>query len=919
MAYTLVPTELIVDGAITSAKLDTNIAISGTLGVTGEVTLATHLNMGDNDKIKIGTGGDLEIYHDGSNSYISNSTGNIYLGDTNGAVHIQAKLNEESIICAADGAVSLYHDNAVKLATTSTGIDVTGVITTDGLTTSADINFGDNDKAVFGAGDDLQIYHNANTSFITESGSSNFKIGGENLYLQNTAHNENYLAAIANQGVTLYYNNAPKIATTSTGIDVTGTATMDGLTVDGGADASTSYARFTEYSSGYGFNGAYASYNGSSNELIFGRHNTFDSYIANDIPVMSFARSTGDISFYEDTGTTAKFFWDASAESLGIGTTSPSTKLHVHEAGASEPLGLFQTTTTGDCAVRIEGIGGESYLEIANTSATTGNTSNSWGIGSNDDTNLHIAYGTNGTMNKNSDNAQFFINSSTGNVEIGTDSPNAKLTINNSIATTYSTTGYAATPAYSMLYLHNTNGGSNTASLINFRTGSGDGVIGFVEGGGTNDADFVIQTDGGSNGVERLRILNSGNVGIGDPSPSAKLEVAGSSNSTYLIAGGDDSSNGRALTFTSSAGANFNGAIHTIRAPSSQGEIAFKTYNTEVMRIDSSANVGIGANNPLSKLHVFSATATSTPKDTYAVALFDDDEGRIQVRATNSGSDGAVVGLSTGSHNWGLMATAAGTFSNAFAIGYVDTSTDGNVFGVGSMSEKLIITTSGNVGINTTPRTSTNKHNLSIDGTWGGQLDIGVSGTSHARFGSDNFASGKSCRIESNDAIIFKRNGNERMRVHDDGALIANFGVTLGTTTGTYTAAKTLDDYEEGTWTPSWTNGIGNGTSNGTYVKVGQIVHVTAFFQMGTTTSIGNKLEATNLPFNCNQITYSGARYENYQQNSYIGMTRAGGNVLRGYVINVAGTQATELIASTSNPFTWGNQDYAQLSITYTI
>jgi len=128
MAYTLVPTELIVDGAITSAKLDTNIAITGTLGVTGVVTLATHLVMGDNDKIKIGTGGDLEIYHDGSNSYISNSTGNIYLGDTNGSVHIQAKLNEESIICAADGAVSLYHDNAVKLATTSTGIDVTGTV-----------------------------------------------------------------------------------------------------------------------------------------------------------------------------------------------------------------------------------------------------------------------------------------------------------------------------------------------------------------------------------------------------------------------------------------------------------------------------------------------------------------------------------------------------------------------------------------------------------------------------------------------------------------------------------------------------------------------------------------------------------------------------------------------------------------------
>ncbi|QDP55461.1 MAG: putative chaperone of endosialidase [Prokaryotic dsDNA virus sp.] len=139
MSYTLVPSELIVDGAITSAKLDTNIAISGTLGVTGEVTLATHLVMGDNDKIKIGTGGDLEIYHDGSNSYIANSTGNIYIADTNGAVHIQAKLNEESIVCAADGAVTLYHDNSAKLATTSSGVDVTGTLNTDGIVSTVGI------------------------------------------------------------------------------------------------------------------------------------------------------------------------------------------------------------------------------------------------------------------------------------------------------------------------------------------------------------------------------------------------------------------------------------------------------------------------------------------------------------------------------------------------------------------------------------------------------------------------------------------------------------------------------------------------------------------------------------------------------------------------------------------------------------
>ena len=82
MAYTLVPTELIQDGAVTSAKLDTNIAISGTLSVAGVTTLATHLVMGDNDKIKIGTGGDLEIYHDASNSYRCFSSYFIYSSTT---------------------------------------------------------------------------------------------------------------------------------------------------------------------------------------------------------------------------------------------------------------------------------------------------------------------------------------------------------------------------------------------------------------------------------------------------------------------------------------------------------------------------------------------------------------------------------------------------------------------------------------------------------------------------------------------------------------------------------------------------------------------------------------------------------------------------------------------------------------------
>ena len=47
-----------------------NVDVDGTLNVQGETTLQTHLNLGDSDKIKVGAAGDLEIYHDGSDSYI---------------------------------------------------------------------------------------------------------------------------------------------------------------------------------------------------------------------------------------------------------------------------------------------------------------------------------------------------------------------------------------------------------------------------------------------------------------------------------------------------------------------------------------------------------------------------------------------------------------------------------------------------------------------------------------------------------------------------------------------------------------------------------------------------------------------------------------------------------------------------------
>ena len=89
----------------------------------------------DNSKANFGNAGDLQIYHDGSHSYISEGgTGSLYVRG-NGEVFIQShSTNENMIRCVSNAEVELYHNNSVKLETTSTGADITGTLTTDGVT-----------------------------------------------------------------------------------------------------------------------------------------------------------------------------------------------------------------------------------------------------------------------------------------------------------------------------------------------------------------------------------------------------------------------------------------------------------------------------------------------------------------------------------------------------------------------------------------------------------------------------------------------------------------------------------------------------------------------------------------------------------------------------------------------------------------
>jgi hypothetical protein len=262
---------------------------------SAELALTGGLSLGDNVKAKFGAGDDLQIYHDSTTgqSFISESGGGSFL-ISGTDVYIRTPAGENSIFCDTDGTVTLYHDNSPKLATTSTGIDVTGAITCDGLEVTdggfetLKIESTDNDAVLeLRAGGDINTdwtmrndesasnnlefrYNNSPRFFITKdsyarlSGTgAKFEIANSNVDIsmdtsasgQLKIDGAGYAGAIAldadamnvytnsaSRDVVLGVNETEILRAKPTGVDVTGSVTCDGFTSTGIDDNATSTA-----------------------------------------------------------------------------------------------------------------------------------------------------------------------------------------------------------------------------------------------------------------------------------------------------------------------------------------------------------------------------------------------------------------------------------------------------------------------------------------------------------------------------------------------------------------------------------------------------------------------------------------------------------------------------------------------------
>ena len=240
-----------------------NVDFGAGIDVTGNITATGNINLSDssgggNNRLIFGGGDDLQLWHDGSNSYIADEgTGQLRLSSN--AFRVNNAANDESMIAADEnGAVELYHDNSKKFETTSSGAGVTGNLEvgsgqitcgvhgttgiqiindgTFGTLQSADLtlrtasttratidtsgNFNipnDTGKIRLGTGNDLQIYHDGTENFInSENG---------NIRIRNSA--EDMMKLIPNGAVELYHDNSKKFETKDYGAFINGHLQMD--------------------------------------------------------------------------------------------------------------------------------------------------------------------------------------------------------------------------------------------------------------------------------------------------------------------------------------------------------------------------------------------------------------------------------------------------------------------------------------------------------------------------------------------------------------------------------------------------------------------------------------------------------------------------------------------------------------------
>lgn len=405
--------------------------------------------------------------------------------------------------------------------------------------------------------------------------SNNFTVGSGHLFVdtQNNKVGLNTTTPEANLHVTgnTYI---------STDISVGGTLTMGTVTVEAlhSLDAVTSVGNTTPHTVEF--------------------QNTDTSLVASgNVEVAKELTVSGNAAVYSNLTVsgnvevgTANLFVDTVNSRVGIGTTSPTTKFTIYGDNTEDEGGLLMKVVDKvNLNNGFTGIGLGGYLQVAK-SAIIHERNAFYGRG-----NLMFCNSdTADTTDVSNTHARMTI-TSTGDVGIGTTSPNEKLQISGNIGLNWSN-DTRIIMNYDNSYRQGIELDAQSRNMTLFSTtndSGGDIIFKTRAGAGSSDTDY---------GTERMRINNGGNVGIGTTNPGSLLSIQSTSGDQLRLNYNDDYYN--VIERDSSGNLNF----LEKRGPGS-------TLTPHITMLSNSGKVGIGTNNPNGKLHVSVSSADGNSDD----------------------------------------------------------------------------------------------------------------------------------------------------------------------------------------------------------------------------------------------------------------------------------------------------------------
>ena len=464
------------------------------------------------------------------------------------------------------GAITATGNITGTLATAAQP-NITSLGTLTGLTTTGDINLGDNDKINLGASNDLQIYHDGSGSYIDDAGQGVLTIRADNYAQFRNLSNENMARFISDGAVLLYHDNSQKFTTTSTGIDVTGTTLTDGLTVNSGTTDVATRFESTDDTAGV----ALSDQNGS---------------------ILLLTRDTGDFSV--NVGGSGSSSGSGSSEAMridssgnvGIGTTSPAVSLDISSSDST--LARFMTSGT-DGLIQVgnntSAIGTEARVHFLHNSIDgnriTSVSTEDFSVAGNRSSYLKFQGRSNGNYYVM---ASMLPSAGGSKLGVNTESPQKSLHVVGPDGTAGVTEGNSNTA----LYLDN-----NDSCIINIQSGTGTtdyGSIFFSDAEAQNrgaiyynhpDDSFRFNTAAS----EAMRIDSSGNLLVGKTSSSGS--VAGAElRGIGRIFGTSDANAPLFLNRLTS-----DGTIITLRKDSS--EVGTLGANSSYIYLTNTVNVGL--------------------------------------------------------------------------------------------------------------------------------------------------------------------------------------------------------------------------------------------------------------------------------------------------------------------------------------